>query len=78
MNKRPERSPDKAILKVQGLKKHFPVKRGFFQRVVRSIKAVDGVDFEIEKGKTLIVTRISGSRIEVREGQPEAKVEGET
>lgn len=51
---------DKAILKVKRLKKHFPVKRGFFQRVARSIKAVDGVDFEIETGKTLGLVGESG------------------
>ena len=31
------------IIKVQGLKKYFPVQRGFFQSVIGWIKAVDGV-----------------------------------
>lgn len=48
------------ILKVQGLKKHFPVKRGFFQRVTGYIKAVDGVDFEITQGQTLGLVGESG------------------
>jgi oligopeptide/dipeptide ABC transporter ATP-binding protein len=48
------------ILKVKGLKKYFPVQRGFLQRVVGWIKAVDGVDFEIEKGKTLGLVGESG------------------
>jgi oligopeptide/dipeptide ABC transporter ATP-binding protein len=41
------------ILKVNGLKKFFPIRRGFFQRIIGWVKAVDGVDLEIEKGKTL-------------------------
>ena len=53
--------PDNShILKVQGLKKHFPVQRGFFQNVIGWIKAVDGVDFEIGKGKTLGLVGESG------------------
>ena len=48
------------ILKVSGLKKYFPVQRGFLQRVVAWIKAVDGVDFEIERGKTLGLVGESG------------------
>jgi ABC-type microcin C transport system duplicated ATPase subunit YejF len=43
----------KVILRVQGLKKYFPVQRGFFRRVVGWIKAVDGVDLELRAGKTL-------------------------
>lgn len=48
------------ILKVNALKKYFPVQRGFLQRVVGWIKAVDGVDFEIERGKTLGLVGESG------------------
>jgi oligopeptide/dipeptide ABC transporter ATP-binding protein len=48
------------ILSVQGLTKHFPVRRGFLQRVVGKIQAVDGVDFDIEAGKTLGLVGESG------------------
>jgi oligopeptide/dipeptide ABC transporter ATP-binding protein len=51
---------DKTILKVQGLKKYFPVRRGFFQKVIGWIEAVDGVDFEIGQGKTLGLVGESG------------------
>jgi oligopeptide transport system ATP-binding protein len=48
------------ILKVSGLKKYFPVQRGFLRNVVGWIKAVDGVDFQIEQGKTLGLVGESG------------------
>ncbi|NIQ90583.1 MAG: peptide ABC transporter ATP-binding protein, partial [Deltaproteobacteria bacterium] len=38
------------ILEVKGLKKYFPVHRGFLQRVVGWIKAVDGVDLGLSAG----------------------------
>jgi oligopeptide/dipeptide ABC transporter ATP-binding protein len=57
----PERSyPRESILQVGALKKHFPVKRGFFQKTAAWIKAVDGVDFELEPGKTLGLVGESG------------------
>lgn len=49
-----------AILKVEGLRKYFPIRRGFLQRATGSVKAVDGVDLEIEKGKTLGLVGESG------------------
>ena len=49
------------LLRVEGLEKHFPVRRGLiFQREVGSIKAVDGVDFVLNKGETLGVVGESG------------------
>jgi oligopeptide/dipeptide ABC transporter ATP-binding protein len=52
--------PNNKLLTVHNLKKHFPVRRGFFQRIVGWIKAVDGVDLEIESGKTLGLVGESG------------------
>jgi len=51
---------DHITLKVKGLKKYFPVHRGFLQRVSGWVKAVDGVDFEVESGKTLGLVGESG------------------
>ncbi|MBW2300646.1 MAG: ABC transporter ATP-binding protein [Deltaproteobacteria bacterium] len=48
------------MLRSTGLKKYFPVRRGFLQRVVGWIKAVDGVDFDIEQAKTLGLVGESG------------------
>ena len=51
---------NKVILKVEGLKKYFPVRRGLLQRVIGWIKAVDGVDLELRAGKTLGLVGESG------------------
>ena len=48
------------VLSVRGLKKYFPVRRGFLQKVVGWIKAVDGVNLEIMAGKTLGLVGESG------------------
>jgi oligopeptide transport system ATP-binding protein len=49
-----------SVLQVQGLKKYFPVRRGFLQKVVGYVKAVDGVDFAVDQGKTLGLVGESG------------------
>ncbi len=48
------------ILRVEGLKKHFPIRRGFFQRIAGWAKAVENVSFQIRKGKTLGLVGESG------------------
>ena len=53
-------SDQNITLRVEGLKKYFPVRRGFFQRTAGWIKAVDGIDLEIEPGKTLGLVGESG------------------
>src|SRR5690625_978632 len=50
-----------AFLKVEDLKVHFPVKGGIFGRTVDHVKAVDGVSFSIEQGKTYGLVGESGS-----------------
>jgi ABC-type oligopeptide transport system ATPase subunit len=50
------------LLTVSGLRVHFPIRRGLlFDRTVGHVKAVDGVSFEIEEGKTLGLVGESGS-----------------
>lgn len=49
------------VLQVQGLKKHFPVTRGFiWKKVVGHVQAVDGIDFSIPQGETLAIVGESG------------------
>ncbi len=48
------------LLQVQGLVKHFPVRRGLFGRVSGLVRAVDGVDLELRSGQTLGVVGESG------------------
>jgi oligopeptide/dipeptide ABC transporter ATP-binding protein len=52
--------PTHALLKVEGLQKYFPVRRGFLQKIIGWVEAVDGVDLEIRPGKTLGLVGESG------------------
>ncbi len=51
----------KPLLSVRDLKVHFPVKGGVFQRTVDVVKAVDGISFDIPRGKTVGLVGESGS-----------------
>jgi oligopeptide transport system ATP-binding protein len=49
------------LLKVKGLHMHFPISEGvLFQRSVGQVKAVDGVDFTVQRGETLGLVGESG------------------
>ena len=48
------------LLEVDGLKKHFPIRKGFFSRASGSVYAVDGVSFSIGRGETLGLVGESG------------------
>ena len=50
-----------ALLKVEDLKVHFPIKGGFFGRTLDYVRAVDGVSFELQPGETYGIVGESGS-----------------
>ena len=48
------------MLKVENLSKHFPITKGVFRRQVGTVKAVDGISFEIKERETLGLVGESG------------------
>jgi len=52
---------DAPLLEVTGLKTWFPVRRGLFRKLTGYVRAVDGVDFRVERGQTLALVGESGS-----------------
>ena len=67
-----------ALLEVEGLVKHFVAARSVFGRPTAHVKAVDGVSFTVEAGKTLALVGESGcgkstvSRLVLRLIEPDA------
>lgn len=48
------------LLEVKNLKKYFPVEKSFFGKPIKFLKAVDGISFTLERGKTLGIVGESG------------------
>jgi len=52
--------PAQPLLILKDLKKHFPIKGGIFGATVATVRAVDGVSFDVHKGETLGIVGESG------------------
>ncbi|HEV2057433.1 MAG TPA: oligopeptide/dipeptide ABC transporter ATP-binding protein [Methylomirabilota bacterium] len=52
--------PPKVLLRVTGLRKLFPIRKGFLRRTVGHVRAVDGVGLHIDEGETLGLVGESG------------------
>src|ERR1700730_5959198 len=52
--------PQQALRGLAGLRKLFPIRKGFWKRTVGHVRAVDGVDFHIDEGETLGLVGESG------------------
>ena len=48
------------LLEVENLKKHFPIKRGLFSKIVGKVHAVDGISLGIQRKQTLGLVGESG------------------
>lgn len=52
--------PGRPLLRAEGLEVHFPIRGGVLRRVQGHVRAVDGVDLEVERGRTLALVGESG------------------
>lgn len=48
------------LLEVIGLKKYYPIYKGFFNKVQGAVKAVDDISFSVSKGETFGLVGESG------------------
>jgi peptide/nickel transport system ATP-binding protein len=60
LDKPTKESKETPLLKVESFKVYYPIRKGFFKRIVDHVRAVDGVSFELKRGTTLALVGESG------------------
>jgi oligopeptide/dipeptide ABC transporter ATP-binding protein len=50
----------KILVSIENVKKHFPIKKGFFNRQVGAVRALDGINLQVFEGETLGLVGESG------------------
>ena len=50
-----------ALIEIKDLKVHYPIRGGFFNKIIDYVYAVDGVNMTIDEGKTIGLIGESGS-----------------
>src|SRR3984957_17213175 len=50
----------KVLVSIRNVKKHFPIKKGFFNKQVGAVRALDGINLEVFQGETLGLVGESG------------------
>jgi oligopeptide transport system ATP-binding protein len=53
-------APNPDLIQIDDLKVHFPIRSGIFQTAVGTVKAVDGLTFQVRRGETLGLVGESG------------------
>jgi len=48
------------LVSIRDIKKHFPIKKGFFNKQVGAVRALDGVNLDVYEGETLGLVGESG------------------
>lgn len=51
---------DKTLIKIENIKKYFPIKKGLIKKTIGYVRAVDDVSFEIDEGKIFGLVGESG------------------